>query len=101
MTAARETEWARRTRREAGRATYIAANGNVCQICGATPKTRGLHEDHDHDTGAHRGWLCWKCNDALPKWVTVEWMLKAYLYLGGETTLIVGGKGPARIEVGP
>jgi len=23
---------------------------------------RRLHRDHDHTTGAHRGWICYRCN---------------------------------------
>jgi hypothetical protein len=76
-----ETEWARRKRRERERAAYVAEHGNVCELCGNAPKSRGLHEDHDHKTGLHRGWLCWRCNNALPSWVTAEWLLLAAMYL--------------------
>jgi len=76
-----ETEWARRTRRERERAEYVAAHGNVCELCGNTPKSRGLSEDHDHRTGKHRGWLCHRCNRALPTWVTVPWLERARQYL--------------------
>jgi hypothetical protein len=34
-----------------------------CEICGARAKK--IHFDHDHSTGKHRGWLCYKCNAAL------------------------------------
>lgn len=37
-----------------------------CAICSTKPKTkRGLHVDHDHDTGKVRGLLCHGCNVAL------------------------------------
>lgn len=79
---ARETEWARRVRRERERAAHIAAHGPGCEICGAATKTRGLNEDHDHKTGAHRGWVCWKCNKTLMQgWVTPEWLRKVATYL--------------------
>jgi hypothetical protein len=39
----------------------------VCEICGRMPTGQGkvLHFDHDHQTGAFRGWICHKCNTAL------------------------------------
>jgi hypothetical protein len=37
----------------------------VCEVCGRTPNGRGLHFDHNHQTGAFRGWLCHRCNMAL------------------------------------
>ena len=37
-----------------------------CAICGEEPKTkRGLHIDHNHETGQVRGLLCHGCNVAL------------------------------------
>jgi len=37
-----------------------------CSICSEEPKTkRGLHVDHDHETGKVRGLLCHGCNVAL------------------------------------
>ena len=37
-----------------------------CAICNDEPKTkRGLHVDHDHETGKVRGLLCHGCNVAL------------------------------------
>lgn len=81
MTAAKETEWARRQRRDRERAAHVAEHGPACQICGNVPK-RGLDQDHDHRTGVTRGWLCHRCNRALPSWVTARWLLKAARYLG-------------------
>lgn len=42
-------------------------NDGLCWICGAKPKSRRLHVDHDHKTGRVRGLLCWHCNSGL-KW---------------------------------
>lgn len=38
-----------------------------CEICGRTDTgwARGWHLDHDHDSGAIRGWLCQPCNTGL------------------------------------
>jgi Recombination endonuclease VII len=77
---AKETEWARRKRRERERTEHVAAFGGACMICGNTPK-RGLDQDHDHRTGKTRGWLCHRCNRALPSWVTSEWLERAAAYL--------------------
>jgi hypothetical protein len=67
------------------RAEHVAAHGPGCQICGTVPKTRGLQWDHDHKTGATRGWLCHRCNRNLPSWVTRAWLWNALLYLDDET----------------
>ena len=61
----------------------LAAQGGGCAICGAKPKTRKLDIDHDHKTMRIRGLLCVRCNRALPSWVTVAWLEKAIVYLGG------------------
>jgi hypothetical protein len=76
----RETEWQRRQRRERERAEHVAEHGPACQLCGNVPR-RGLDQDHDHKTGLTRGWLCHRCNRALPTWVTPEWLILAALYL--------------------
>jgi hypothetical protein len=59
----------------------LEAQGGGCAICGAKPKTRRLHVDHDHATGKVRGLLCHRCNRALPTWVTVSWLRDAIDYL--------------------
>ena len=42
------------------------AQQGKCAICKEEPKTkRGLHVDHDHETGKVRGLLCHGCNVAL------------------------------------
>lgn len=62
-------------------ARLLAAQGGGCAICGATPKTRRLHVDHDHRTGAVRGLLCHRCNRYLPSWAIPGWFLAAAGYL--------------------
>jgi recombination endonuclease VII len=62
-------------------ARLLEAQGGGCAICGAKPKTRRLHVDHDHKTGKVRGLLCHRCNRALPTWVTREWLRSAHHYL--------------------
>ena len=61
---------------------YIALNGGeVCGICGATKRSRNLDRDHDHTTGSPRGLLCVRCNRALARWMTIEWLKAALAYL--------------------
>ena len=44
----------------------LAAQGGVCAICERPPRADiSLHVDHDHDTGAVRGLVCFRCNNAL------------------------------------
>jgi hypothetical protein len=81
MSPAKETEWARRKRRERMRAEHVAANGPGCELCGAVPRRGGLHEDHDHRTDTHRGWLCHRCNRVLWRGITAEWCDRAAAYL--------------------
>lgn len=59
----------------------LAAQGGVCAICGNPPKSRRLHVDHDHRTGTVRGLLCFRCNRALPNYVTADWLRRATRYL--------------------
>jgi hypothetical protein len=37
----------------------------VCECCGRAPYNSNLVLDHDHQTGAFRGWLCNQCNLGL------------------------------------
>ena len=62
-------------------ARLLEAQGGGCAICGAKPKTRRLHVDHDHKTGKVRGLLCHRCNRALPSWVDELWLVAAQRYL--------------------
>jgi hypothetical protein len=78
---AHETAHARRKRRDAERERLIAVRGHVCWICGAAPRTRALHVDHDHATGALRGLLCYRCNRALPDYLGAPWLRQAADYL--------------------
>lgn len=87
---AKETEWARRQRRERARAEHVAANGPECELCHALPGEKGLcgstlkralDEDHNHVTGKHRGWICARANRQLWGWVTPEWLRWAADYL--------------------
>jgi hypothetical protein len=37
----------------------------TCGLCGRPTEDEDTHHDHDHDTGAFRGWTCVRCNLAL------------------------------------
>ena len=44
----------------------LASQGGVCAVCGREPRDDiSLHVDHDHETGAIRGLLCFRCNNSL------------------------------------
>lgn len=38
---------------------------HVCECCGQPPGVGAMNLDHDHVTGAFRGWLCRKCNSGI------------------------------------
>lgn len=57
------------------------AGDERCQICGAGPKARRLHRDHDHATGRPRGLLCFQCNTRLPRGIDPAWLRAAADYL--------------------
>lgn len=61
----------------------MAAFTGVCHICNAAEASlpKRLCLDHDHATGAFRGWLCWDCNVGLGK---LSGQLQAAIdYFGG------------------
>ena len=82
-------------RRNRERAAHVAAHGPQCQICGLVPK-RGLDQDHDHRTGATRGWLCHACNRKLWSGVTSDWLRDAADYL--ERAEDRAGTAPPRVS---
>lgn len=62
----------------------LAKQGGVCALCGRAPsERRRLDIDHDHKRMVIRGLLCFRCNRALPSWMTREWLLKAADYVDG------------------
>lgn len=55
-----------RTRRYRGLPEPTRSAPLVCECCGLPPPDgTQMCLDHDHVTGAFRGWLCMKCNVAL------------------------------------
>jgi hypothetical protein len=57
--------------------------GTPCYNCGRTDKK--LVFDHDHETLAHRGWLCDNCNRSIGMLGdTIESLDRAIRYLKGE-----------------
>ena len=53
----------------------------ACDLCS---KVKPLVLDHDHESGAFRGWLCMECNVALGKLGdSSSSILKAYQYVAG------------------
>jgi hypothetical protein len=68
----------------------MARKGDGCEICGSTD--RRLVYDHDHQTNAHRGWLCDHCNLALGKMGDDPARLeRAAAYLRGEALTGIAG----------
>lgn len=57
---------------------------DACDVCGSNEQYKhiGICFDHDHNTGAFRGWLCSRCNLALGLTRDdPETLLKLALYL--------------------
>jgi hypothetical protein len=60
----------------------LAAQGGGCAICGRRPSDRRkLDLDHDHKLMVIRGLLCFRCNRALPFWMTPDWLRRAADYI--------------------
>jgi hypothetical protein len=59
----------------------LAEQGGGCGICQRSPRTDiALHVDHDHATGAIRGILCFRCNNALGDFDDDPMMLRRALF---------------------
>ena len=44
----------------------LPEQGDACAVCGREPKAgKSFHVDHNHETGALRGLVCFSCNSAL------------------------------------
>ena len=62
----------------------LEAQDHRCAICmkPAPARLASMHLDHDHDTGAVRGFLCLDCNQALGKLRdSPDLLLRALVYL--------------------
>lgn len=61
----------------------LTAQEGGCAICRAPePEGQSLHVDHDHDTGAVRGLLCFNCNAGLGKFgENIDLLIAAVVYL--------------------
>ncbi len=82
---ARLREYSKKSdRKHHGRPTPTYPCPGHCECCGSLqPKSVGtFHEDHDHDTGVFRGWLCGNCNRGIGYLGdTIEGLEKALAYL--------------------
>src|SRR4051794_27622457 len=76
----------------------LASQGGGCAICGDTPEGgTSLHIDHDHDTGAVRGLLCVRCNNALGQLKEDAQLVRAAAaYIDGNDAAVVEEVGLAR-----
>jgi len=52
-------------RKATGKPLPTRAEPDVCECCGKKCEIGSLCLDHDHVTGAFRGWLCRKCNSGI------------------------------------
>jgi hypothetical protein len=69
-------------------AELLEQQGGLCAICKTSEEAyrarnsgRRFHVDHDHKTMELRGLLCFRCNRALPNYVTATWLEAAAAYL--------------------
>jgi hypothetical protein len=82
-------------------ARMLDAQHGHCALCPNTPKTRRLHVDHDHRTGAVRGLLCFSCNRTLPHYKDSAWLARASDYVAshearaGDATDAVAAPSPS------
>lgn len=61
-------------------ARILLEQGGVCAICGKPPGRRSLAVDHDHETDAVRGLLCFACNTGLGKFEDNVQLLKSAIW---------------------
>jgi len=76
----------------------LASQNGGCAICGDAPEAgTSLHIDHDHDTGAVRGLLCVRCNNALGQLKEDAQLVRAAAaYLDGHDAAVAEEVGLAR-----
>lgn len=70
IAAAARAKWSEGREQVAGR-----VKPSACEVCGSEGVR--IHFDHDHRTGAFRGWLCHGCNLALGLLRDSQWRLLA------------------------
>jgi hypothetical protein len=72
----------------------VVQQGGICAICGRPDPE---HVDHDHDTGAVRGILCFNCNGGLGQFRdSIDSLLTAASYLEAHVAPEVELVGAAR-----
>ena len=59
---------------------YMSIKPEACMLCGIEGEK--LQVDHDHKTGAMRGWICYNCNSGLGRFKDdTQLLIKAIEYL--------------------
>lgn len=80
----------RATRRKRAGLPEPTHPASVCECCGAAPKRKRLALDHDHHTGAFRGWLCDACNLGIGKLGdSREGLLRALAYVDKRARILL------------